>query len=325
MLAIERTGREVLGDHVAGLDEPGENRLASLVLRVQCDAALVVVQHREIQAVDIGDVPQLAARGIPLAGTLDLDDVGTEPGQQLGAGRAGLDVGHVQDAYSLQGFHGDLQSAPQAVWTTFSTIPSIRRWRGREPAMADPSRPTLWHLPVTALTDGAGFVVDWVVEMVRFDESAVLEHVAERGDLDLSLMAPLARLVARLHGSSRTDRGPVSGADSARWWHRGGRPRQPSSGAAPTLPCRTAPSASRPAHARSALDGRPARDSWRNRETARTVPGPTPTGPVAGRRPTRCAFPASCDQRLLLPWPPSDPGSPGCPTPGGASRRRGPC
>ncbi len=42
-------------------------------------------------------------------------------------------------------------------------------------------------------------VVDWVVEMARFDESAVFDRMVERGNLDLSLMPPLARAVARLH------------------------------------------------------------------------------------------------------------------------------
>ena len=57
-----------------------------------------MVEHREVEAVDIGDVAQLAARGVAFAGLLDLDHVGAEPGQQLRAGRARLDVREVENA-----------------------------------------------------------------------------------------------------------------------------------------------------------------------------------------------------------------------------------
>ena len=56
-----------------------------------------MVEHGEVEAVDIGDVAQLAARGIADAGALDLDHVGAEPGQQLGTGGAGLHVSEIQD------------------------------------------------------------------------------------------------------------------------------------------------------------------------------------------------------------------------------------
>ena len=50
-----------------------------------------------------GTVAQLAAGHVAGAGTLDLDHVGAEPGQQLGAGRAGLNVGEVDDLDALEG------------------------------------------------------------------------------------------------------------------------------------------------------------------------------------------------------------------------------
>ena len=50
------------------------------------------------------DVAQLRAGDVPLARLLDLDDIGTHPGQQLGAHRAGLDVGHVDDPHAREGF-----------------------------------------------------------------------------------------------------------------------------------------------------------------------------------------------------------------------------
>src|SRR6202035_1436507 len=68
------------------------------VLGVERDRTLVVVEHGEIQAVDIRNVLQLTAGDVADAGALDLDHVGTEPGQQLGAGRSRLDVGEIENA-----------------------------------------------------------------------------------------------------------------------------------------------------------------------------------------------------------------------------------
>ena len=95
---LERARRKVLDQHVAVLDQGIENLLALGVFGVERDRALVVVQHREVEAVHAGDVAQLPARGIALAGTFHLDDVGAEPGQQLRASGAGLHVREVQNA-----------------------------------------------------------------------------------------------------------------------------------------------------------------------------------------------------------------------------------
>src|SRR5262249_27309545 len=92
--AIDGARGVVLDHHVALLDQLREDALASLGLRVQRDGALVAVQHREIQAVDPRNVAQLAPRRIALAGPLDLDDVGSKPRQNLGAGRSRLHVSH---------------------------------------------------------------------------------------------------------------------------------------------------------------------------------------------------------------------------------------
>ena len=63
-LTIERAGREVLDHHVASLDQLAKHFLAFFMLGVDRDAALVAVEHGEIQAVDIGLVAQLAAGDI---------------------------------------------------------------------------------------------------------------------------------------------------------------------------------------------------------------------------------------------------------------------
>src|SRR6266403_136584 len=100
--AIEHAGAEILHQHVAFLHQRGEDFLALGILGVERDRALVVVEHGEIQAVDIRLVLQLTARDIANAWTLDLDHVGAEPCQQLRASRSRLDVRKIENANALQ-------------------------------------------------------------------------------------------------------------------------------------------------------------------------------------------------------------------------------
>ncbi len=46
---------------------------------------------------------------------------------------------------------------------------------------------------------GAGTPVDWLVEMARFDQSALLDRLAEAGLLPVHVMAPLADAIATFH------------------------------------------------------------------------------------------------------------------------------
>ena len=101
---VEHAGPEILHDDVALLQQLDEYRLAVGRLHVDRDRALVAVQHREIQAVRIGHVAQLAARRIA-RGRLQLDHVRSHPRQQLRAGRPRLHVRHVENADSLECFH----------------------------------------------------------------------------------------------------------------------------------------------------------------------------------------------------------------------------
>jgi hypothetical protein len=73
---------------------------------VQRQRTLVAVQHGEVQRVDIGDVTQLGAGDVAGTGTLDLDHVSAEPGQQLGTSRTGLNVGEVDDLDAFERFLG---------------------------------------------------------------------------------------------------------------------------------------------------------------------------------------------------------------------------
>jgi uncharacterized protein len=73
-----------------------------------------------------------------------------------------------------------------------------------------PFAPSLYQrvLPVTRepngklALDGTGEPVEWAVEMVRFDESATLDHLAEAGKIDAALAEALAGAVARAHAAA---------------------------------------------------------------------------------------------------------------------------
>ena len=53
---------------ITGLDQLGEDLLACLGLGVEGDAALVAVEHREVEAVHVGDIAELPAGDITAAG-----------------------------------------------------------------------------------------------------------------------------------------------------------------------------------------------------------------------------------------------------------------
>jgi aminoglycoside phosphotransferase family enzyme/predicted kinase len=60
---------------------------------------------------------------------------------------------------------------------------------------------------------GSGTPLDWLIEMTRFDQEALLDRLAARGELDLTLMPPLAAAIARFHETAerRPDHGGVAG------------------------------------------------------------------------------------------------------------------
>lgn len=65
----------------------------------------------------------------------------------------------------------------------------------------------------TLALGGTGMPVDWVVEMVRFDQSALFDRLAEAGRLDVALMVPLADAIAAFHAAAapRPDHGGKAG------------------------------------------------------------------------------------------------------------------
>jgi aminoglycoside phosphotransferase family enzyme/predicted kinase len=62
---------------------------------------------------------------------------------------------------------------------------------------------------------GSGTPVDWLVEMVRFDQDGLFDRLATRGALDLGLMRPLAAAIAKLHltAEPRSDHGGRAGME----------------------------------------------------------------------------------------------------------------
>src|SRR3954451_4033967 len=78
---IDDAGAEVLHEDVDPRDQIGEDPLALVALHIQRDAALIAVEHREVQAVGAWHVAKLAAGDIAGAGSLELDDVCAKPGE----------------------------------------------------------------------------------------------------------------------------------------------------------------------------------------------------------------------------------------------------
>ncbi len=85
--AVERTGREILHQHVALLHQPIEDFLTLGVFAVDRDRALTAIEHGEIKTVGALHVAELAAGDVAGPRPLHLDDVGAHEGEQLRAGR----------------------------------------------------------------------------------------------------------------------------------------------------------------------------------------------------------------------------------------------
>jgi aminoglycoside phosphotransferase family enzyme/predicted kinase len=114
-----------------------------------------------------------------------------------------------------------LKRAVRYDYLDFSTAERRRTMCEAEVRINRRTAPTLYK-GVVAVTrthdgslalDGPGAPVDWIIEMVRFDQDVLLDRLAARGALDIELMRPLAAAVARLHetAESRPDRGGLAG------------------------------------------------------------------------------------------------------------------
>jgi hypothetical protein len=124
--SIHRPRGEVLDQHVGVTDQLVHDLLALGGLGVDRQRSLVGVEHREIQRIDVGDIPQLVTRHIATGEALDFQHVGAEPGEHLGAGGAGLYSGEVDDFDSSQWQVG--HDGFPFVWRIFGVISVRLRW-----------------------------------------------------------------------------------------------------------------------------------------------------------------------------------------------------
>jgi len=89
----------------------------------------------------------------------------------------------------------------------FSTLEQRRKALAREVELNQPHAPEIYlHLvPVTRRKDGAlhlggdGPVVEWALEMHRFDQSQLLSHITGKGPLPRATCLALAEMIARYH------------------------------------------------------------------------------------------------------------------------------
>ena len=100
--ALDRAGRHVLGRDVGLLQHLLDDLEPPRRLQVDRQRLLVDVELVEIPGVVIGLAGPQPAAGIAAPRVLDLDHLGAEPGQHLGAGRARLELGEIDDLDALQ-------------------------------------------------------------------------------------------------------------------------------------------------------------------------------------------------------------------------------
>jgi len=89
----------------------------------------------------------------------------------------------------------------------------VRLNRRTAPALYRGVTPVMRRPDGSLAIGGAGTVVDWLVEMNRFDEDDLLDRLAARSALDAALMRPLGAAIARFHALAepRPDHGGAAG------------------------------------------------------------------------------------------------------------------
>jgi len=114
-----------------------------------------------------------------------------------------------------------LKRAVRYDYMDFSTLNRRKAMCEAEVRINRRAAPAIYRgvVPVTRERDGelalggAGVPVEWLVEMVRFDQDTLLDRLAARRRLDLRLMRPLASAVAAFHRDAprRHDHGGAHG------------------------------------------------------------------------------------------------------------------
>ena len=151
-----------------------------------------------------------------------------------------------------------LKRAVRFDYVDFSTIEFRRaaceaeiRLNGRTaPALYLGVRTVTREADGTLALGGEGVVIDWLVEMARFDQDTLFDRLAERGRLDVALMDGLAAAIARLHAGA-APRGDRGGREGMVWVVDGNALGFADQGAAVLDPAACARVTS---HARAAID-----------------------------------------------------------------------
>jgi aminoglycoside phosphotransferase family enzyme/predicted kinase len=114
-----------------------------------------------------------------------------------------------------------LKRAVRYDYLDFSTVERRKAMCEAELRINRRTAPDLYRrvVAVTRRSDGSlalgghGTPVDWVVEMVRFDQDGLFDRLAARGALDLAVMPPLAAAIAHFHEEAerRSDHGGAAG------------------------------------------------------------------------------------------------------------------
>lgn len=114
-----------------------------------------------------------------------------------------------------------LKRAVQFDYVDFSTLDRRHAACAAEVRVNQRAAPDIYRgvVAVTRETNGSlalngtGTPIEWLVDMHRFDQVALLDRLAERDALDLQLMGPLAAAIARFHWAAdrRADHGGCGG------------------------------------------------------------------------------------------------------------------
>lgn len=143
----------------------------------------------------------------------------------------GAKVERVETHASIVFLAGDraykLKRAVRYDYLDFSTAEKRRVLCERELRINRRTAPDLYLrvIPIVRRGDGtlafgdpgaAARAVDWVLEMTRFEQEALLDRLAAAGRLHLALMRPLAEAIARLHASAEPQ--PAHGGRAGMAW-----------------------------------------------------------------------------------------------------------
>ncbi|NQV46275.1 MAG: AAA family ATPase [Rhodospirillaceae bacterium] len=114
---------------------------------------------------------------------------------------------HISVVFLIAGHAYKLKRAVTYPYLDFSTLAARKKYCEAEVTVNRRTAPELYKGTVAVTRNkngrlalgGAGDVVDWLVEMARFDQDTLFDRLAVAGKLDSKLMGELATNIARFH------------------------------------------------------------------------------------------------------------------------------